>query len=684
VVADRARFRSNAGMHTRRWFSLTLLLGLRVFSTPAHAQDTVGINAHLAPDDVYDLAADLGVGFVRIDNNWLSHEPADGRYDWGELDRAVNRIVGHGQSVYMTIGYTPAWAAAPGQPNTQGAVPRPGLYARYVRAVVERYRDRVRHYGLWNEPNLPQFWSGTAAEYADEIATPGAAAIHDACPGCFAVGPDLAGLGGWQLYMEQVFQRAGAAFDIISHHTYAKPVPLHGGWICDDFDHALDNSADPICFYKPGLRQVLNEFDTTRGKQVWLTETGYQAQPFDSPDERRRQADFVDAVLDRQLRTPWWTQTHFYELVDCRPIQPDCDIDGFGITRRRNGPDADFADNFLLQPAYVGLRARIAGEPLLRGEGIAPPPPPPPARTLNARPHGDTAPDADLADFADESCVVLPDYVALTSPRADANDLWTMACAGWSRDALWLGFDTIDSVHESVPMGAPDEALWQGDSVQIGVDVLDDGGAGYGADDAEITVARVGGETRVHVSPGVLPTTAATARMDDHTFTEVRIGLPGRAAGQRLHVSFLVNDADGAGREGWLEFTPGIGREKRPADFGYIALLPPEGEPPPPPPDAGSGMVERDASGPSPTADAMFAPDAGRSPDAAFAPDVGEFADARAPMLGPDAQPGTPTSGAASTGTSSGCGISGRPRGAAWAAFAVALLALVGARRRRA
>lgn len=657
---------------------LALVVAALALGTPARGQDAVGINAHLAPDDVYDLAADLGVGFVRIDNNWLSHEPADGRYDWGELDRAVNRIVGHGQSVYMTIGYTPAWAAAPGQPATQGAVPRAGLYERYVRAVVERYRDRVHHYGLWNEPNLPQFWSGTAAGYADRIVTPGAAAIHAACPACFAVGPDLAAVGNWQPYMEQVFQRAGAAFDIISHHTYAKPVPLHGGWICDDFDHALDNSADPICFYKPGLRQVLNEFDNTREKAVWLTETGYQAQPFDSPDERRRQADFVDAVLDRQLRTPWWTQTYFYELVDCRPIQPDCDIDGFGITRRLGGPDADFADNFLLQPAYVGLRARIAGDRFLQGEGMAPPPPPPPARTLEARPHGDAAPDADLADFADESCVVLPDYVALTSPRADANDLWTMACAGWSRDALWLGFDTIDSVHVN---DGPDDALWQGDSVQIGLDPLDDGGAGYGADDAEITVARVGGETRVHVSPGLVATTAATARMDDHTFIEVRIALPGRSTGQRLHLSFLVNDADGAGRDGWLEFTPGIGREKRPADFGYIALLPPEGDPPPPrSPDAGS-VAGPDAGAPGPTADATHSSDAGRSPDAVSTPDAGGFADARAPTPEPDARPGTPTS-ASNSGTSGGCGQAPAPRAHGGALLALAALGLSAIRRR--
>ena len=560
-----------------------VLISLALRSAPAPAQDLVGINAHLAPNDMYDAAADLGVGFVRIDNNWLAHEPADGRYDWGELDRAVNRIVGHGQRVFMTIAYTPAWAAEAGQNGTQGSVPRAGLYERYVQAVVTRYRDRVQHYGMWNEPNLGGFWAGSAAEYADRIVTPGAAAVHAACAGCLVVGPDLAGVGDWQQFLEQVFQRVGATFDIVSHHTYAKPRPLHRGWICDDFAHAIDSSADPICFYKPGLRQILDEFDATRDKEVWISETGYQAEPWDAANEQIRQADFVDGVLDLQLAVPWWTQTYFYELVDCRPIQPDCDIDGFGLARRTAGPDDTWADNFLLKPAYLRLRDRIADDVHLQGEGQAPPPPPPPARELAAQPVREGAPEASLERYAPESCIVVPDYVALAAPRVDAEDLWVMACAGWSADALWLGFEAHDETHENAH---PDDLLWQGDSVQIAVDVRDDAGgaAGYGPDDAEITVGLVNGATRVNVGPGNLPAVAQSERREERTFTEVRIGWPGRAVGQRLHVSFLINDADGQGRDGWLEWTPGIGREKNPAAFGYLVLVPDANGPAP---DAG-------------------------------------------------------------------------------------------------
>jgi hypothetical protein len=91
----------------------------------------------------------------------------------------------------------------------------------------------------------------------------------------------------------------------------------------------------------------------------------------------------------------------------------------------------------------------------------------------------------------------------------------------------------------------------------------------------------------------MLAAEAAVRRQDGRTFYEVRLPGAGRAAGQRIRTSFLVNDADGRGRDGFLQWTPGIGLSKEPAAFGYVELWPAEGAPPPPPP-------EPDASGPGP------------------------------------------------------------------------------------
>ncbi len=140
-------------------------------------------------------------------------------------------------------------------------------------------------------------------------------------------------------------------------------------------------------------------------------------------------------------------------------------------------------------------------------------------------------------------------------------------------------------------------------------------------------------------------------RDGDRTRYELRIPLQGLAAQRILRASFLVNDADGAGREGWLEWTPGIGREKRPAMFGQVSLVardsvpspdggmfaPDMGRVPPPPPEPLDGgvdaasMADPDDGTPPPDATAMAEGDAeelpanrGRRSDASDAADDGD------------------------------------------------------------
>jgi len=128
---------------------------------------------------------------------------------------------------------------------------------------------------------------------------------------------------------------------------------------------------------------------------------------------------------------------------------------------------------------------------------------------------------------------------------------------------------------------AADDALYQGDSLQIAFDVNRDLGDAYDDDDHELSFALVGAEThssRFHGSGD--SSWEAVVRCSGSTTTyELRLPRtslpPARLmAGELLGFSFLVNDADGSGREGWLEFTPGIGAGKDPYLFGELVLSP--------------------------------------------------------------------------------------------------------------
>ncbi|MBX3273461.1 MAG: cellulase family glycosylhydrolase, partial [Sandaracinaceae bacterium] len=395
---------------------LTLCVALASLSSPALADlgdNGVGINAHVPDDAVADLVAAAGVNWIRVDANWFQLQPARDRYDWSAMDGAVERAHARGLSVYMTLAYTPAWVARVPERRADGQTHNDepagsGEWAAFVEAAVSRYAARgVTHFGLWNEPNLPQFWDGTADSYVDKIALPGAAAIRRACSTCVVLGPDLAHVGSYDTFLDRVLERASAAFDVLAHHIY-NDWPENGRqvWDGDRFLEALEMRRSS--FTRASLREVLDRRGWTG--EVWITETGFRARPGDAAEEAK-QATFVRRALEEQLLRPWWTNTFFYEAVDCRPFQPDCGIDGFGLTRAHTASARAWPADYRAKPAYEELRAFIAAHPELPGE--APPPgtepPPPPDAGASSPDAGAPRADAGAPPSADAGIAPTPD-----------------------------------------------------------------------------------------------------------------------------------------------------------------------------------------------------------------------------------------------------------------------------------
>jgi polysaccharide biosynthesis protein PslG len=97
---------------------------------------------------------------------WRDVETAPGVYDWTRLDSLVSAAQAHHVQVTLVLGMTPSFYAA-----TSSAAPDPGDYARYVRAVMARYRSFHGHRGIaayqvWNEANISYFWTGTPQQMA--------------------------------------------------------------------------------------------------------------------------------------------------------------------------------------------------------------------------------------------------------------------------------------------------------------------------------------------------------------------------------------------------------------------------------------------------------------------------------------------------------------------------------------
>ena len=99
---------------------------------------------------------------------WPYIEPSQGQYNWGHTDRVIAHAQSQGLTVIARLGWTPDWA----QPDERDAGSPAEVettltyldtsafddFGRFVAAFADRYRGRVDHVIIWNEPNLSFEW----------------------------------------------------------------------------------------------------------------------------------------------------------------------------------------------------------------------------------------------------------------------------------------------------------------------------------------------------------------------------------------------------------------------------------------------------------------------------------------------------------------------------------------------
>ena len=179
------------------------------------------------PEKAYDLVADLGVHYVRIQSGWQRTETARGVYDFAWLDAIVDELVARGMEPWIDLVYGNG-LYTPSANVYYGAVGCPPIFSEeerrawrdYVAAVVSRYKGRVRWYEVWNEPDGQHCWKHgvNAAEYGD-FAAETSRAIHAADPGAKAIVGVLCSVN--LPYFRAMFERGAAeAADAVSFHRY--------------------------------------------------------------------------------------------------------------------------------------------------------------------------------------------------------------------------------------------------------------------------------------------------------------------------------------------------------------------------------------------------------------------------------------------------------------------------------
>lgn len=318
-----------------------------------------GINAHapqgsdLAP--LLDAVQTCGIGWIRIDFVWSWVEPAQDSFTWTMYDNLVAAASARGIHIYATIGNTPAWATA-GAAGT-GPPANPADWYDVCFRAAQRYRGSIEHWGMWNEPDLSQFWTGTRAQYINDILRNGADAVHAVNSSAKACGPELAHLSSanWDDWLTDAINQAGTKLDIVTHHVYSSS---YSG-CTDKLEKAPFWPWDP-----PSLKEVLQSTGWY-GRPVWITETGWQSSDAGEASQASNYTGFLNDWFTGQSGRTWISRVFFYELNDTQVFANN----SFGIL----GPDPSYPH----KAAFTAYQSFITAHP---------PPPAPPMQVGNPSP----------------------------------------------------------------------------------------------------------------------------------------------------------------------------------------------------------------------------------------------------------------------------------------------------------
>lgn len=206
---------------------------------PRHARDITGspwgIQAGTLDNDVVALAGAIGVKWTRLGASWRDIERERGVYRWEDTDRAFATALEQGITPFVCLAVSnrlyckESTRRDPREAEIYGTNPDPptkdpealAAWLRFVRATIQRYKDRIHYWEVWNEPNHIAYWGAQpdGAEYG-MLVRETAKVIREVDPSAKILGGALAGLDP---EFTDRFLADGTArmIDIVSFHNYA-------------------------------------------------------------------------------------------------------------------------------------------------------------------------------------------------------------------------------------------------------------------------------------------------------------------------------------------------------------------------------------------------------------------------------------------------------------------------------
>ena len=167
----------------------------------------------------------LGAKRVRLQAGWAKTERQKGVYEWAWLDAVVDDALSQGVQPWLETSYGNPLYEGGGGTGLGDGIPRSPealeAWDRWVLALVRRYKDRVKEWEIWNEPDLGK--EAPAEGYADlYIRT--AEILRREQPGARLYALALAGnLRFAEAFLERVREQGKVGLlDAVTVHGYPK------------------------------------------------------------------------------------------------------------------------------------------------------------------------------------------------------------------------------------------------------------------------------------------------------------------------------------------------------------------------------------------------------------------------------------------------------------------------------
>jgi len=204
-----------------------------------------------------DLQKRIGMKRLRIPISTEQVGKSDGTLNTTDLDSAIDPLRQRGIQAYLLLAYFPSWMGA------KSIEERIDWFASYVGKVVAYCKNKgVKHYEIWNEPNLGHFWPWGADKYLELLRKCNQAA-KAADPDCLVISGGMPGLPAafsGDIANGLITGAYKNDYDILAGHYYR----YTGGY---SPEHPVNNL--------PGMVNQCIQRAALAGKPSWDTESDY-------------------------------------------------------------------------------------------------------------------------------------------------------------------------------------------------------------------------------------------------------------------------------------------------------------------------------------------------------------------------------------------------------------------------